>query len=162
MSQHSGQRHDATERLDYQHCDIESNVATFPKGVISTSRRCREVYFQCRDVAEKYVFNAATLESNVTTCLRGIFSIVAMFSPASRRSRDQHPGNFYKFFSKYRKTPCIQVYSSQSVHKACHAISPSPWQPRNLETCNTNASKLKQAKLNLANLKQEKLMTKII
>ena len=77
-----------------------------------------EVYFQRSEV-----------ESNVATFLR----------PTSRK--------FLQKFYKYRKTTCIQIYSSQSLHKACHAISPSPRQPWSLETCNTNASKLKKSKL---------------
>ena len=145
-----------------------TNVETFPRGVLSTSRRYKGVYFQCRDVEiqrrnvpERYIFN------------------VTMLSPTSRRAREVHFQHrdvesnvttfprltfkkFYKKNSKYRETPYIQIYSSQSFHKACHAISPSPRQPRNLETCNINGSKLKQEKLYLAHLKQAKMMTKII
>ena len=139
-SRRLGQRHDVWPNAATLQRGLIFNVAMFPRGVFSTSRRwnptsqrVREVHFQRRDV-----------EANVATFPR----------PTSRK--------YFQKISKYIKTTCIQIYSSQSLHINCHAISPSPRQPRNLKTCNTNASKLKQEKLNLANLKQEKLMTRII
>ena len=58
-----GQCRDVTERLDLQRHDVQANVTTFPRGVISTSRRCRGVYF-----------NVLTLESNVVTLQSSMLS----------------------------------------------------------------------------------------
>ena len=37
-SRRFGQRRDVVERLDFPRRDVESNVATFLRGIISTSR----------------------------------------------------------------------------------------------------------------------------
>ena len=37
-----------------QRSDVQAKVATFPRGIISTSRRCRGVYFQSRDVGVQH------------------------------------------------------------------------------------------------------------
>ena len=117
----------ATSRRLGKRCDIKRsliyNGATFSSGVISTSgswnstpRRCKGVGFQShdvriqrRDMTKRYIFN------------------VEMLSPMSRRSRDQHLGNFYKIISKYRKNSLHSDLLLPKLHKACHAISPSPW-----------------------------------
>ena len=54
------QRHDVIEKLDYQHCDVVTNVVMFPK-------RC--------------IFNIATLKSNVATLQRGVFSTSRRWDP---------------------------------------------------------------------------------
>ena len=102
------------------------NVVTFPRGIISISRLCRDVLFQhCdvgiqrRNIVERYIFNIATLESNLTTLQRGIYFNVATLSPTSRRSRDQQPGNFYKNVSKCRKL----LEFNSTPPKACTKLS---------------------------------------
>ena len=65
-----GSKNRVTSRRSGQRRNVWANVATFPRGAFKR----RDVGIQCRDIAEKDIFNVATLETNVVTCLRGLFS----------------------------------------------------------------------------------------
>ena len=73
MSRCSGQRRDVPKSFNFNVVTFGPTSQCYREAYFSTLRHCREVYFQQRDVAEKYVFNVATLKSNIATCLRGIF-----------------------------------------------------------------------------------------
>ena len=169
MSRCWGQRRDVAERLDFPRHDVESNVATFPRSIFFPRR---EVGTQHHNVLERYFINVAMLEPNVVTFLGGQRSDVEpnimtlepndlTLELTLRRSRDHQPGIVHKF-SKCRKLPVFSFTLPQSLHKLSILFLLSRSNLGTLKHCNTNTSKLKQAKSNLTNLKQENLMTKII
>ena len=158
MSRRLGQRHYVTERLDFRRRDVESNVATFLRGIISTlrrwnptSRRFREVLFQCRDagfqhrdVEKRYIFNVAMLQ-------KGIYFNVTTLSLTSRHYRDQQLEIFYKKFSKCRKLPKFSsTHPKLAQSFPCYlSFTKTTSEPRSLQHkyIKIKTSKLKPSKL---------------
>ena len=145
-----------------ERCDVRGNVTTLQRGLIfhimtlnPTSRRSREVLFQRHHVLERYFFNVAILKPNVATFLGGIFSML-------RRSRDHQPGFLYKKILIVENSLHLALLFPKTCTKLSMLFLLSRSNLGTSKHFNTNTSKLKQEKSNLVNLKQEKMMTKII